>query len=350
MLLARERVTPLRAVERLVAMQAQWPRPPYLGLWARLDGFERDDLTRLLEQRKVVRATFLRGTLHLATAKDFVALRATMQPALEAGMHAILEARGARVDPERLTRQARKILADGPQTFEEVRDRLARAEPTANERAMGFAVRMLLPLVQVPVGKDAPWAFPASSRFALAEQWLGKPIPTGGPAAADALVLRYLAGYGPASVADAQAWSGLPRLRDVFEGLRPRLATFRDEAGRELFDLPEAPRPEGDMPAPVRLVADYDNLITTRADERFVAKGHRSRVFLPGLRIAATVLVDGFVAGTWKLERRKDQATVTVEPFAPLSARLRREVTAEAEALLRFAEPEARSLEVRVLE
>jgi len=349
MLLARERVTPLRAIERLVGMQAQWPRPPYLGLWARLEGFERDDLTKLLEQRKVVRATFLRGTLHLATAKDFVALRATMQPVLDAaGMHAILKAHGARVDPERLTGQARQILASGPQTFEEVRDRLARAEPKANERAMGFAVRMLLPLVQVPVGKEAPWAFPASSRFALAEQWLGKPIPTGGPSATDVLVLRYLAGYGPASVADAQAWSGLPKLRDAFEGLRLRLATFRDDGGRELFDLPEAPRPEGDVPAPVRLVADYDNLITTRADERFVAKGLRSRVFLPGLRIAATVLVDGFVAGTWKLERKKDVATVTVEPFAPFPARLRKEVTAEAEALLRFAEPEARSLEVQV--
>jgi hypothetical protein len=348
MLLARERVTPLRAIERLVGMQAQFPRPPYLGLWARLANFQRDDLTKLVEQRKVVRATFLRGTLHLATAKDFVAFRPTMQPVLDAGMHAILKALGARVDPERLTERAQAILAEGPQTFEEVRDRLARAEPNANERAMGFAVRMLLPLVQVPVGKEAPWAFSANCRFALAEQWLGKPIPTGGPSPADALVLRYLAGYGPASVADAQAWSGLPKLRDTFERLRPRLATFRDEPGRELFDLPDAPRPDGDAPAPVRLVADYDNLITTRADERFVAKGHRSSVFLPGLRIAATVLVDGFVAGAWRLERKRDAATVTVEPFAPFSARTRKEVAAEAEALLRFVEPDARSREVRV--
>jgi hypothetical protein len=348
MLLARERLTPLRAIERLVGMQAQYPRPPFLGLWARVEGFERDDLTKLFLERKVVRATLLRGTLHVATAKDFVALRPVMQPVLDAGMHTILRALGARVDPKRLAERAREILAEGPQTFEEVRDRLGRAEPRANERAMVFAVRMLLPLVQVPVGKEAPWAFPGNPRFALAEEWLGKAIPTDAPAAPDALVLRYLAAYGPASVADLQAWCGLPKLRERVEPLRARFVTFRDEKGRELFDLPDAPRPDGDVPAPVRLVADYDNLITTRADERFVAKGQRSRIFLPGLRVAATVLVDGFVAGTWKLERKKDVATLTVEPFAPFSARTRKEVATEGETLLRFAEPDARSYEVRV--
>jgi hypothetical protein len=207
---------------------------------------------------------------------------------------------------------------------------------------------MLLPLVQVPLGKEAAWAFTANPRFALAEEWLAKSIPTGTPASPDALILRYLAAYGPASVADVQAWSGLAKLRDRVEALRPRLATFRDEAGRELFDLPEAPRPEGDVPAPVRLIADYDNLITTRHDERFVAKSHRPKVFLPGLRVAATVLVDGFVAGTWKMDRTKGAAILAVESFAAFSARTRKEVTAEGEALLRFAEPDAGSFEVRV--
>jgi hypothetical protein len=348
MLLSRERIAPLAAIERLVGMQAQLPRPPYVGLWGRLEGFRRDDLTTLLVARKVVRATFLRGTLHVASARDFVALRPTVQPVLDAGMRAILKALGAAVDTERLVRHARAILAEGPQTFEEVRDRLQRAEPGANERALGFAVRMLLPLVQVPVGKDAAWAFPGNARFALAEQWLGKAIPTDAPARPEALVRRYLAGYGPASVADAQAWSGLAKLRETFESLRPLLVTLRDEAGREIFDLPDAPRPDAGVPAPVRLIADYDNLVTTRHDERFVAKGHRPKVFLPGLRVAATVLVDGFVAGTWRLDRKKDVATMTVEPFAPFPARTRRDVVAEGESLLQFAEPDARSFEVRV--
>jgi len=146
MLLKRERVTPLAAIERLVGMQAQLPRPPFVGLWGRVEGFRREDLTKLLVGRQAVRATFLRGTLHVSSARDFVLLRPTMQPVLDAGIRAILKARGARVDPERLTRQAREILAEGPQTFQEVRDRLKRADPGANERALGFAVRMLLPV------------------------------------------------------------------------------------------------------------------------------------------------------------------------------------------------------------
>jgi hypothetical protein len=348
MLLARERVTAPRAIETLVGMQAQFPRPPFLGLWARVVGFERKDLKKLLLQRKVVRGTFLRGTLHVATAKDFVALRPAMQPVLDAGMRTILRALRARVDPERLSARAREVLAEGPQTLDQIRDRLKREMPGTNERALGFAVRMLLPLVQVPEGEDAPWAFVGKPRFALADEWLGKPIPTEAREVPDGLVLRYLAAYGPASVADLQAWCGLQPLREKVDALRSRLVTFRDERGRELFDLPGAPRPDADVPAPVRLVADYDNLITTRADERFVAKGHRPRVFLPGLRIAATVLVDGFVAGTWRSDRKKDVATLTVEPFAPFPARVRREVSAEGEALLRFAEPDARSYEVRV--
>jgi hypothetical protein len=346
MLLARERVTPLKAIERLVAMQAQWPRPPFVGLWSRVLGFARTDLARLLDRRQVVRATSLRGTLHLVTAKDFVALRPTLQPVLEAGMRSIVRQRGAAVEPERLIAQARAILAEEPRTFEELREHFLSDEPEGDERAMGYAVRMLLPLVQVPE-EDAAWSFPTQPRFALADQWLGQPVPREGVARPDHLVLRYLAAYGPASIADAQAWSGVPGLRDSVEGLRPRLVSFRDEQGRELFDLPKAPRPAGAVPAPVRFVPEYDNLIATRADARFVAKADRPRVFLSALRIAATVLVDGFVAATWKIERTKTTAKMTIEPFAPFGARTRKEVAAEGDELLRFAEPDARAFEVR---
>ena len=348
MLLGRERVAPLRAIERLVAMQAQWPRPPYLGLWSRVEGFARADLTTLLERRKVVRATFLRGTLHLASTKDFLALRPALQPVLDAGVQAILQARQTRLDLADVIARARAILAKGPRHFEELRALLARNDPKGDERAMGYAVRMMLPLVQVPVGEEAPWAFPAQSRFALAEAWLGRALPRPTSPRPDALVRRYLAAYGPSSVADIQAWCGLPALRETVDRLRPRLRAFRDEGGRELFDLPEASRPDAATPAPVRLVPEYDNLITTRADERFVARRDRPRVFLSALRIAATVLVDGFVAGTWKLDRKKGAATVAIAPFAPFSPRIRKEVTAEAEALARFAEPDARDFAVRI--
>lgn len=346
MLLARERVTPLKAIERLVAMQAQWPRPPFLGLWSRVQGFERAQLAGLLDRRLAVRATSLRGTLHLVTATDFVALRPTLQPMLEAGMKSILRQKGAVVDFEALIAQARTILAQEPRTFEELREEFLNASPEGDERAMGYAVRMLLPLVQVPEAGSA-WSFPTPPRFALAEKWLGRPVPREGVARPDQLILRYLAAYGPSSVADAQAWSGLGGLRDRFEALRPRLLTLRDEQGRELFDLPRAPRPAGEVPAPIRLVPEYDNLIATRADARFVALRDRPRVFLSALRIAATVLVDGFAAGTWKIERSKTAAKMTVLTFSPFAARTRKEVVAEAEALLHFAEPDAATFEVR---
>jgi hypothetical protein len=164
------------------------------------------------------------------------------------------------------------------------------------------------------------------------------------------LIRRYLAGYGPAGAADVQAWSGLAKadVAAAIDRLRPTLVTFRDERKRELFDLPEAPRPAGDAPAPVRLVPEYDNLITARADERFVARVHRPRVFLSALRIAATVLVDGFAVGTWKITATKKVATITIEPFASLPAKVRKEATAEAEALVRFAEPAAGAFDVKV--
>ncbi len=343
MLLARQRLPPEKAIERLVAMQAQFPRPPFVGLWSRLEGFERAGLGALLEKRKVVRATFIRGTLHYVTARDFLAMRPLLQPGLDKGLQGILRDRMKGLDMDRLASKVREILAKAPRTFEEIRGAFA----SGDSRAMAYAVRLTLPLVQVPVGREAAWSFPAHCSFALADEWLGKALPRSSDPRPDPLVVRYLAAYGPASTTDAQAWSGLPKLADTLERLRPRLRVFRDEKGRELFDLPDAPRPDADTPAPVRFVPDYDNLIATRADERFVAKGHRPRVFLSALRIAATVLVDGFVAGAWKVERKGAAAVLTVTPFAPMAPRVRKEVAAEGEALLRFVEPDATDQDVR---
>jgi hypothetical protein len=340
MLLARERVTPIAAIERLVGLQAQWPRPPFVGLWSRVADFERSQLTTLFDSRTVVRATFVRATIHVVTAKDFLALRPIVQTVLDSAMQGILKERLDGVDIEALTRRARALLEKGPLTFEDIRDAFLRDDPDCDERAMGYAVRMRLPLVQVPVAGEK-WAFPSQACFAPADQWLGKKIPSR-PTPPDALIKRYLAGYGPATAADVAAWSALPRpvLREAIERLRPELLVVRDEKKHELFDLPDAPRPPADTPAPVRFVPEYDNLITARADARFVATPDRPRVFLSALRIAATLLVDGFVVGTWKLSATKKVSTVTIEPFAKISPRVRKEVVAEAEALARFAEPD----------
>ena len=347
MLLARERWGPLEAIERLVAIQAQLARPPFIGLWTRLDPFDRAGLKRLFLDRAVVRATFLRGTIHVVSAADFVALRGVVQPALEASMRGILKDRLAGLDLPDLARRAARVLAKRPQTFEELRDAFKREDPSADERAMGYAVRMLVPLVQVP-DEDAGWAFPARACFAPADRWLGRKVPTRA-SAPDALLFRYLAAYGPATARDFQAWAGLApdAVREAISRVRPKLLAFRDEGRRELFDLPDAPRPGADAAAPVRFVPDYDNLITTRGDERFVAKRDRPRVFLPNLRIAPTVLVDGFVAGTWTLEAKRKTATVTIAAFGPMTRKVRNEVEHEAEALARFAEPDVPAVAVR---
>jgi hypothetical protein len=346
MLLAREKTTALAAIERLVAMQAQWPRPPFVGLWSRVARFERADLTSLFARKKAVRATSLRGTIHVSSAKDYLGFRPVVQPVLEAGLQAILKGRLDGMDMDALTATARAMLAKRPQTFAELREQFLKAEPKSDERAMGYSVRMLLPLVQVPEDGE-PWAYSSQSSFALADQWLGRKI-TMTHAAPDPLILRYLAAYGPAGAADFQAWSGVSReaTRAAFERLRPKLRTFRDEGSKELYDLPDAPRPSADVPAPVRFIPEYDNLIAARADGRVVARDHRPRIFLSALRIAATVLVDGVAAATWKLDRTKNAATITIDPFGKLPAKARREIESEADDLVRFAEPDAKSHQV----
>jgi hypothetical protein len=346
MLLAREDVSPLRAIERLVALQAQQARPPFVGLWTRVAGFRREDLARLIARRQVVRGPLLRGTLHFATARDFVKLRPALQPALTRAADAILKTRMKGIDLPRAMKDVSGWLREKPRTFDQIRDLLQPRYPKGDIRAIAYAVRTHLPLVQVP-SDDAPWSYTAASDFALAAAWVGEDIAEhAGP---DELVLRYLAAFGPANARDIQTWSGLPDTGAALERLRPKLVVLAGEKGRELYDLPKAPRPPEDTPAPVRFLPEFDNLVLSHADRtRFVADAHRKRVYLPALQVAATVLVDGFVAAAWKIERAKGAATLVVEPFAPLAKAARGEIEREAEELVRFVEPDAAQTRVRV--
>jgi hypothetical protein len=345
MLLAREQATADQAVERLVGLQAQIARPPFVGLWTRLHGFKRTELADALHARTLVRVTSLRGTLHVMTAPDYIAFRGALQPMLTRGTLAILRDRATALDVDALTAEARAFFGKSGATFDALRDHLKAKFPKADERAMAYAIRTHLPLVQVPT--DAPWAFPAAADFALADKWLSKKVPTSATTA-EALVLRYLAAFGPATPGDAQAWSGLTGLRDTFESLRPRLVTFRDARKRELFDLPDAPRPDDDTPAPVRFVPDFDNLVLSHDDRtRIVADEHRSRVTLKNLQVRATFLVDGMVAGTWKSERKRKAAVLLIEPFGTIAKRTRAALEEEGERLLDFLEADADDREVR---
>jgi hypothetical protein len=345
MLLAREKTTAALAVERLVGLQAQWPRPPFIGLWSRIEGFAREDLLGALRRRELVRATMMRGTLHVVSARDYLQLRAAIQPVLSRGMKAMLRERAGAFEVGSLVASARAYLEEEPRTFTELRDYLMTLHPDGDERAMGYAVRMHLPLVQVPT-EDATWGFPTDSDFAVAESWLGEPL--GDIESPEALVMRYLAAFGPATVADVQAWSGLQGLREVVAALRPKLCVLHDERGREIFDLPDAPRPAEDTEAPVRFLPEFDNLIVSRADARFVAAEHRALIFLSALRVLPTFLVDGFAAGTWKTERKKAAAALILEPFAALPKKTRAALEEEGDALVRFLEGDARTFELRV--
>ncbi len=346
MLLSRQRVKPLKVVERLVGMQAQEARPPFIGMWTRLERFAAADLIKLFHSRKVVRATSLRGTLHLMTVKDYIALRGAIQPALSAGMKSILGKRAVAMDLSRVVKDAAAFFRKSHATFKSLRDHLDKLHKTIDARSMGYAVRTHLPIVQVPT--DDTWGFPNHCDFALAESWLAEEIDmTASDKATELLVKRYLAAFGPATAADARIWSGLSGLNDVFERLRPKLKVFVDEKERELFDLPRAPRPAGDTPAPVRLLPEFDNLILSHADRsRVISDEHRQRVVSKNLRVFATFLVDGFAAGTWKIESSKSTAKVTLTPFRHVPKQAKGELREECKQLAAFVEPGCEKVEI----
>lgn len=341
-LLDRQAATPAEMVSRLVALQAQEPRPPYLGLWARLQRFEPSALTVPLRERALVRAMFVRATLHLLTVEDYLAFRPTVRPVLERAFAAVGGKAG--LDLARVLPAATEVLAGGPLTFAEIRSALARRFPNANDRMLGYAVRTHLPLVMVPEG--GRWGFPAGARFAAAEPWLGRPV-DGEPDPAG-LARRYLAAFGPATAADLQTWSGLRGGKALLAGLRADLVELADDTGRTLYDLPDAPRPGPDTPAPVRFLPEFDNLLLAHADRSRVLGDRERPVTSKNLRVPGTVLVDGFVAGRWRLDKRRGVTRVEVTPVTHLAPAALAELEAEGTELSRFVEPEARQHEVVV--
>jgi hypothetical protein len=346
MLLRRERLKPGRALERIAGMQAQLARPPFIGLWSRIEGFQRDDLVRAIDRREVVRATMMRATLHLFSRKDFVAFRPVLQRELSRAMASVLRDRAKGLAVDKLVAASRRFFEQEPRTFAELRKHLGGLFPGLDERAMGYIVRTHLPLIQTPAA-GSPWAYPAVADFAVAESWIGERLKDG--ERPHALALRYFAAFGPASVRDLQTWSGLAAARAIVDELRPRLRMFRDEGGRELVDLPEAPRPAGDEEAAVRFLPEFDNLLLAYAERtRIIADEHRPAIFRKNLLVPATFLVDGFVGGLWHVERKKSLARLSVKPFGTLGKQSRTALVEEGEKLLRFIEPDAQTCSVAV--
>lgn len=329
LLLQRGDMAPLDAVAHLAGLQAQEPQEPFVGLWSRLRGFEPRQLDDLLTERRVVRTHMMRRTVHLVTADDALAWRTRHDSMLVQRVLTTYRVELAGVDVDAVAEAGREVMADGvPRTTAEIVDRVLERVPDAPRRPLGeLLVPSLLPAVQMP--PRGLWRTTAGVRHALLTDWLGRDLDTPDKAG-EALVRRYLAAFGPAASADLRAWCGLSGMPAAVKAVRPELVTFRDTRGRELLDLPDAPRPDADTPAPVRFLPAFDNAILGYDDRtRIIDDAHRN-LSVEGKRV---VLVDGRVAATWT--QSKD-GEVTVAPLRPFSAGERDEVTEEARTLALF--------------
>jgi Winged helix DNA-binding domain len=339
-LLRRRKASAADEIEHLVGMQAQVPNSPYVGLWTRLEGFQPDELADLINGRRAVRLGLMRNTIHLVTAHDSLAQRPLYQPLFDRAWRTTHFGRNlAGIDVRAVIATANVLMEEKPRTFSELGGLLHQRWPDRDATSLAYAIRYLVPIVQVP--PRGIWGKSAQPTWTSTELWLGRQ-PKAKPSI-DKLIPRYLAAFGPASVADMSSWSGLTGLRAVVDRLRPQLRTFRDERGRELFDVLDGPLPDPKTPAPPRFLPEYDNLLIGHHDRtRVIDHAYRYVIFI------GTLLVDGFVQGTWTIKRQRETATVTIEPLRRLSATERKAVAEEGERLLDFAASEATKREVRM--
>jgi hypothetical protein len=345
LLLRRSAMSVYEAVEHLCGLQAQTTTSWYVGLWARLEGFDPDWVVDLMRARKLVRVVLMRSTIHLVTDRDCVAMRRPVQAVSVRGMRTNWGRNLPGVDFDEVTAAGRKLLEEKPLTFSELGKRLRERWPERDAASLAQVVRAHAALVQVP--PRGLWGHSGLAAHTTAEHWLGRPLARDD--APDDLLLRYLAAFGPASVADARTWSGLTGLREVFDRLRPGLRTFSDQQGRELFDLPDAPRPEPDTPAPVRYLYDFDNLVLSHDDRgRFLDAEHRKLLWPGNNRVFGAVLVDGAVRGGWRLRRDRDSARLIVRSLERPSREDTMALTAEGLRLLKLIGAGASSHEVQL--
>jgi hypothetical protein len=321
LLLERGRVPLARALERIGGIQAQYAPSMYIGLWSRLEGFERARLTRALERRTVVQGTLMRSTIHLVSPRDYWPFAVAVREARRARW-----LRSRRGDPDAATMEAAVAelaprLAGGPV-------RRADVEAIVGRKAME-GVHLWLDLIRA--APSGTWERRRADIFALAEAVLGPAEVTESDAVAH-LVSRYLAAFGPASSADVESWSGLARATVASALERLTLRRFRAEDGTELVDLPRAPLPDPETPAPVRFLPTWDATLLVHARRTgILPEEHRTRIFSSrNPHSAPTFLVDGAVAGTWRHERGR----IRLEAFGRLDAATRRALDREAHGLM----------------
>lgn len=335
LLLRRHDLAPLAAIEHLVGLQAQTTHTWYVGLWCRLVECSPQAVGHLLTTRQAVRIALMRSTIHLVSADDALGLRPLVQPVIERSMRSNFGRHLDGIDPAELAAAGRELVDARPLTFSELGRELALRFPGRVEAALAQAVRAWVPLVQVP--PRGVWGATGRAAHISAESWLGRPGATYPP---ETMVRRYLAAFGPASVRDVQTWSGLTRLGEVVDRLRPELRTFRDDDGVELFDLESGPRPDPDTPVPARFLYDYDNLLLSHADRsRFITEQYQQYGFTAEGTMPRSVLLDGVTAGTWTTTAERRATVLHIRPFRRLSKQDTAALEAEGAGLLAFLAP-----------
>jgi hypothetical protein len=348
-LLTRSAMPVRQMIAHLVGMQSQVPGDPFTGLWTRIEGFTPEQLDTLMEARETVRILTMRGTIHLLTREDAQVLWPLMARDLIqlASRNRQWAPHFEGVDVGAVQQLGATLLSQQPMPLRALREHLAERWPDRDAEALSRLVHFGLPLVQVtPRGL---WKRSMAPTVTTLDAWLDEPTPpTGEP---DEIIRRYLAAFGPASTGDFRTWSRLTGLKEAFARLRPELVSYRDGRGRELLDLPGGTFPDEETPTPVRFLPGFENALLSHDDRtRIVAPEHREVLASRNGMPPATFLVDGFVAGTWKVERSKGKAVLGMWPFATASGAVREELEAEGERLVRFLEPGVEIHQVRFVE
>jgi hypothetical protein len=350
LLLERARIGIVPAVERLAALQAQWSPSPYIALWSRLEHFRREKLWSAIERHEVIRARLMRGTLHLVSARDFYAYAVATQDLQRGAWNRLQVGRG--VDPNKVAALA-IAFARQPRPKEDVLEHIQKRIGGGLGGPFSWLVWRFVSahadLVTAPPGGH--WEYGGTDApYVAARHWIASGERPAEEDALERLVRRCLGAFGPATLADVAKFAGQvpPRVRPAIERIAPALRTFSDEDGRLLYDLPRAPRPDGEIAAPVRFLPRYDELlIGYQHRDRVIAPAFRRAVYSKNAIVEAVVMVDGFAAGTWALTRAKSEAVLRVAPFARLRPRDRQAVEAEANGLLAFLAPDATITGVR---
>jgi hypothetical protein len=328
----------------LLGMQGQVSEGPYQGLWSRLQNFRHEDMTALIVERKLVRASSMRATLHLHTPDDLIGIRAYVQPVLDRMWHSAFFKRFGPNDKAKVHQAGIKLLDQRPMTSGDLGRALTEQFPEGEPLAKAVLLQVMETLIQIPPTRI--WGSGHAPILTRIENWL--PPPYERPIPREILVWRYLAAYGPASVADMQSWCAMTKLGEVFETLRDQLVTFTDETGKELFDLPGAPRPDADTPAPVRFLPLYDSVYLGYDNRRRMLSAATADRINMRQDYKPAILIDGMVAAGWVVSAKKGAATLDIEVYRELLGRERAELEKEGLGFLRFMLPEAKSWDVRI--